>query len=73
MEYKIVQIIPAPGNMNSVYKHNFETEEFRCKVVCLALIEYDDGEREIVPMDMTEGDGLIDKIGDGFKCMEYVG
>jgi len=70
MDYKIMQIIPAPGTMYSVYKD--KNEVFKNKIMCLALIEYDDGEREIVPMDITEGDGLISKIGNDIKCIEYV-
>lgn len=69
MDYKIVQIIPAPDNIYGVYKD--ETEEFECKIVCLALIEYPDGEREVVPMDITEGDGLIDRVGNGFKGIKF--
>jgi hypothetical protein len=71
MDYKIVQIIPAPNNMFSVYKNPIE--EFKCKVVCLALIEYDDGEREIVSMDITDGDAEISKVGQdsSFKCIEF--
>ena len=69
MDYKIVQIIPAPNNMCAVYKD--ETEEFECKIVCLALIEYPDGEREIVPMDIAEGDGIINRTSNGFKCIKF--
>lgn len=64
MDYKIVQIIAAPDNIYSVYKDR--DEEFKCKIVCLALIEYENGEREIVPMDMTD-DGLINKVSDNLK------
>ena len=69
MDYKIVQIISAPDNMHAVYSGH--EDEIKNKVVCFALIEYDDGEREVVPMDITEGDGLIDKIGSDLKGIEF--
>jgi len=70
MDYKIVQIIPAPSNMYALYEAK-TIDQIKNKVVCLALIEYDDGEREVIPMDITSGDGLIDKIGDDLKSIEF--
>lgn len=64
MEYKIIQIIPAPKNMYSVYQDL--TEEIKCKIICLALVEYKDGGREVVPMDITD-DGVISILSDGLK------
>ena len=69
MDYKILQIMPAPDNMHTVYED--KGDKFKNKVVCLALIEYDDGEREVVPMDITTGDGLIGRIGSDFKVIEF--
>ena len=69
MDYRIVQIIPAPNNMRAIYKD--ETEIIKNKIVCLALIQYKDGETEVVLMDMTDGDGEISKIGPDLKFIEY--
>lgn len=69
MDYKIVQIIPAPNNMCAIYRD--ETEIIKNKIVCLALIQYKDGETEVVLMDMTDGDGEISKIGPDLKFIEY--
>ncbi|WP_461207837.1 hypothetical protein [Clostridium sp. DL1XJH146] len=68
MDYKVIQIISAPGEMYSIY--NDSEEEIKCKIVCLGLIEYGNGEREVVPMDMSQGDGIISKIGEGLKYIE---
>lgn len=66
MEYKIIQILNAPNDMYSVYED--KQEELKCKIICLALIEYNDGEREVVPMDVSS-DGTISVIADNFKCI----
>lgn len=60
-DYKIIQIISAPQGMKSKYK--CADEDIICSVVCLALVEYEDGEREILAMDITDGDGLISEVG----------
>ena len=69
MDYKIIQIIPAPSNMFSVYKDPIE--EFKCKVVCLALIQYTDGETEVIPLDISDGDAIISELSSGLKCIEF--
>ena len=46
---KIVQIIPAPNNLYARYKET-DGEQFLDKVVCLALIEDEDGYRYVAPM-----------------------
>jgi hypothetical protein len=70
MNYKILQIMPAPSNMYSVYEEI--EEDIKCPIVCLALVEYEDGGREIISMDTC--DGLIDKAGSNivnFKSIEF--
>lgn len=59
-DYKIIQIIPAPEKMFAIYKDGPSPE--MSPIVCLALIEYKDGYREVIAMDMTDGDGLIRQI-----------
>ena len=71
MDYKIIHIIPAPKNMFSVYRDICEIEDIKNKIVCLALLEYDDGEREIVPYDISDGDGIIDRLASNLQCIEF--
>lgn len=74
MDYKIVQIIPAISNMYALYKNQIdgdEMTEIKNKIVCLALIEYDDGEREVIPMDITDGDGEIGRVGEDLERILY--
>ena len=48
MEEKIIQIIPAPANL--MYSYGGEDANH---VVCLALVESEDGDREIRAMGLT--------------------
>lgn len=58
-DYKIIQIIPTGRELYSKYED--EGEEFTIPIVCFALIEYENGEREVVPMDM-DSVGNIDLL-----------
>lgn len=53
MEDKIIQIIPAPTNLRTVYQD--EGEEIISKVLCIAL--RDNGEVSLIDI---SSDGLID-------------
>jgi len=57
--YKIIQIIPTGRELYSKYED--EGEEFTTPIVCFALIEYEDGEREVVPMNI-DSVGTIDLL-----------
>lgn len=61
-DYKIIQIIPVNKEMYAGFKNGAKT-----LIVGLALIEYNDGFREVVPLDMTDGDGAIRIIDEIFK------
>lgn len=69
MEYKIIQIMSAPNNMSAVYMD--QGEIIKNKIVCLALIQYEDGETEVILMDVTNGDGEVSKIGPNLKFIEF--
>lgn len=74
MDYKIVQILPAIKEMYAIYKDQMvegEAIEVKNRIVCLALIKYGDGETEVVPMDITDSDGEINRLGDGLKCVSF--
>lgn len=64
MPDKIIQIIPAPPNMWAVWKptENIEKEEYS-PIVCLALMEDEDGGTWVTPMSICE-DGGIDDVMD---------
>ncbi|MCD7770405.1 MAG: hypothetical protein LUH36_09885 [Oscillospiraceae bacterium] len=51
---KIIQIIPAPAGMET--KYTCQRETTYCPVVCLALVEREDGSRYIELVDMDVGD-----------------
>lgn len=59
---KIIQIINTSRKMNALYNDGAGTT-FETPIVCLALVELEDGERHVEMMDITEGDGLIDFSG----------
>lgn len=48
MCYKIIQIIPTLRSINAVYENNTETP-----ILGLALVEYENGDRSIKPIDIT--------------------
>jgi hypothetical protein len=51
MEYKILQIIPVTKPMYATFS---ATEgDIKTPIFCLALIEYEDGERAVKAMDQT--------------------
>lgn len=58
MDEKIIQIIPAPANM----AYSFDGCE-ALPVVCLALVELCNGDREIHAMGLTNGE-IIDDMTD---------
>lgn len=60
MSYKIIQIIPASKDIRMVYKQKDNELEYD-KVICLALVEYEDGQRAVYPMQY---------INDNFECIE---
>lgn len=55
MSQKILQIIPAPPDMWTMYKD----ECFLCKASCLALVEDNAGNRSVRVMDMSKEHGVI--------------
>jgi len=69
-ECKIIQIMPAPFNMQIVY--DCDGKDHIRSVVCLALAENDDGERDIFILDVRS-DGVIDcaTAASNFKEIRY--
>ena len=57
MDEKIIQIIPAPANL----MYSYDGEEAK-HVVCLALVEFKDGDREIRAMGLTNYE-IIEDVG----------
>lgn len=55
---KIIQIIPAPADMLLRYRED-DGEKSRWRPLCLALVEYEDGDTEIKLVDI-DADGYID-------------
>ena len=62
MYKKIIQIINTNRKMNALYD-NEDGTTFESPIVCLALVELEDGERYVELMSITEGDGHIDFSG----------
>lgn len=62
-EDKILQIIPAPAGMLAWYRCEQTGADFPCRVVCLALMEDRTGGRYVQPMEITQGDGIVDAVG----------
>lgn len=62
MGAKILQIIPVSGNLKIQAHYKDEGEEFNCPVVCMALIQYIDGSREVVCLDI-DNSGVVDVAG----------
>lgn len=56
---KIIQLIPAPSNLY----HGVDGGEAK-HVVCLALVEYPGGDRDIIPMGITNHE-IIDEVPPG--------
>ncbi|EJR55401.1 hypothetical protein P4388_25665 [Bacillus thuringiensis] len=68
MEGKIIQIIPAPADLNTVYQ-NYETGELiTSRTLCLALT--DEGEVHLMDIDDS---GLVDvaEAASNFKGIEW--
>ena len=61
-EDKILQIIPAPADMLAWYRCEQTGADFCLRVVCLALMEDQSGERHVRPMDICQGDGSISPV-----------
>lgn len=57
MSEKIIQIIPAPKSLFYAFKGCISRP-----VVCLALVELENGEREVRPMGLLQGN-YIDDVG----------
>lgn len=66
-DYKIIQIIPNNQELYARYKDD-EDDYFTCKIVCFALVEYKDGSRDILPMEIY-ADGSIDNLSDELECI----
>lgn len=70
---KILQIIPAPQGLQATF-HEDTPEEgddgvYTFPVVCLALVEDPHGDRDVIPMDMSQ-DGYITLINDHSASVE---
>lgn len=67
MNKKIKQIIPAPEGLYANYEGDKE-DIVKLPIVCLALVEDEDGSTRVEAMDITTGDAQIDfvDINDGF-------
>ncbi|MBU3107159.1 hypothetical protein [Clostridium gasigenes] len=63
-DYKIIQIVPNNKELYSKYKD--DGGGFTTPIVCFALVEDNDGNREVVPMDITD-DGLINIVSDNLE------
>jgi hypothetical protein len=78
MEYeitksKIKQIIPAPEKMRLIFEDcESETNYKYYPVVCLALIEYENGDTEIIPMDISDGDIYNPETTFNYKGTEFI-
>lgn len=59
---KIIQIINMSKNIKAEYD-NGDGTKFETPVVCLALVELNDGSRYVEPMSLIAGDGDIDFSG----------
>lgn len=59
---KIIQIINVKQDMRAEYD-NGDDSTFESPIVCLALVEDDEGFRYVEPMAMTTGDCDIDFSG----------
>ena len=59
MEARIIQIIPVSGNIRIEARYEDDDGDFTCPVVCMALIEYRDGSREVVCLDVDNA-GEVD-------------
>ena len=64
MDEKIIQIIPAPANL----MYSYDGEEAK-HVVCLALVEFKDGDREIRAMGLTNYE-IIEDVGRAAICFD---
>lgn len=67
MKYKIIQIIP---NNKELYAEYEGEENFTLPIVCFALVEYENGEREVIPFDIN-GDGSIGELAGNFSTIVY--
>lgn len=58
--YTIVQIIPAQQNLVAVFEAEKDDPlgDILCDVICLALVEFEDGSREIMSVISWESDGF---------------
>ena len=63
-DYKIIQIIPNTKEIYSEYISE-ENGDFTLPIVCFALVEYDDGSRKVIPMDI-DVDGTVGPKGRDF-------
>lgn len=72
MDKKIIQIINTNRKMNALYDCE-DGSKFESPIVCLALVELEDGERYVELMSITDGDGDIDFSGmyeSNFVCVK---
>ena len=66
---KVLQIIPAPANMYAVYRDDDGGEDMKMPLVCVALVEDDGGERNVVFLECDDF-GSINEIA--FHGLERV-
>ena len=74
IDYKILQIIPAPSGMTAEYRYVDEDgkrldETYTLPVCCLALIEYSNGEQDVMPVCFYDNSDTT--IGDYLKGVSY--
>jgi hypothetical protein len=59
--------------MNAIYKDIKTGKRLTCPIVCAALVELEDGSREVKLMDVNAGDGAVgffDRMGN-FQYISY--
>ena len=59
---RIIQIIPAPADIWIMRKDSKTGGMFQTRVICLALIEDDDGFRRVQTMGITDDGGYIEPL-----------
>lgn len=67
-ERKIIQIIPAPKDLRTMYDD--DSKLFKSRVVCLALVE-EDGERTVEAMDLSDNEIDLGCNVDNYLGIEF--
>ena len=68
-KYKIISIIPADG-WYAIYKQE-DGSLLRVRVICLALIEYKDGERDVQALDYSDGCASLCQDAENFDGIVF--